>query len=251
MILFLFPNVSEQITEEIRRRTRSIVDLPPSEGVELHVVRSTPSSCWYLGNYHSRLELNSNPPPSMETLVRLLCHEGYPGHHTDFSLKEYRLYHQLGYTEQSLSILASPQLVIAEGLALNAHTIIFASGEIEQWLRERYLENTQKGEKIDNALDLLDTDDNILCGVWCNAVHMLHQGCSLKEVTGYVRKYAKRPVQENDLTFLNDPIERLYVFAYFYGAQLVKQYFQGKNPQVAYRYLLLEPTYPSELQRTL
>jgi hypothetical protein len=80
---------------------------------------------------------------------------------------------------------------------------------------------------------------------------MLHQGCALKEIAGYVRKYAKRPAQENDLTFLNDPIERLYVFTYFYGAQLVKQHFRERNPQAVYRHLLLEPMYPRVAQRVL
>ncbi|MHA1461436.1 MAG: hypothetical protein ACTSO8_08140 [Promethearchaeota archaeon] len=50
-------------------------------------------------------------------LLLFASHEGYPGHHTEFSIKEQRLYQELNQFEHSILILHSPKLIISEGIA--------------------------------------------------------------------------------------------------------------------------------------
>jgi hypothetical protein len=63
----------------------------------------------------------------------MVCHEGYPGHHTDYVLKEQYLARR-GYTEQTMYLTLVPQCVISEGIAMVAHELIFSEGEAERWI---------------------------------------------------------------------------------------------------------------------
>ena len=54
-----------------------------------------------------------------------VCHEGYPGHHTDYVLKDQHLARR-GYTEQTMYLTLVPQCVISEGIAMVAHEMIFS-----------------------------------------------------------------------------------------------------------------------------
>ena len=133
-----FLAVTQRILTEIRRRTRQLIDLPEGEAVEIHTVSDKPfgAATFYQGNYHTLIEINTDSPLSIPTLVDTLCHEGYPGHHTEFILKEHFLYRQQGHTEQSVPIVVSPPCLISEGIATWAWEMIFAPGELEAWLAE-------------------------------------------------------------------------------------------------------------------
>src|SRR5258706_4304399 len=68
----------------------------------------------------------------MRYLLDLVCHEGYPGHHTEFVLKERSLYRERGYMEQAIAPIICPQSVISEGIATSAFDMIFTPEEAEQ-----------------------------------------------------------------------------------------------------------------------
>jgi hypothetical protein len=72
---------------------------------------------WYLGNYSSRIEVNPKFNMYWTTLLMYSAHEGYPGHHTEFSVKEWILYRELNQFEHSILLLNSPKLIISEGIA--------------------------------------------------------------------------------------------------------------------------------------
>lgn len=124
--------------DEARRRVLTFTNLPDGEEVELAVVSDKVfgGENWYLGNYRSRVELNTDLPTNMRWLMDLVCHEGYPGHHTEFVLKERHLYRERGYIEQSISPIICPQSVISEGIATSAFDMVFTDVESEQWARE-------------------------------------------------------------------------------------------------------------------
>ena len=111
--------VFEAAIAECRARTLRHFAMPPGERFELKLVtgKSWSGYNYYLGNYKSRIEMNTDLPVRIDRAVDLGCHEGYPGHHALNSLLEQRLTRGRGWTEFSVYPLYSPQSLIAEGTA--------------------------------------------------------------------------------------------------------------------------------------
>jgi hypothetical protein len=84
---------------------------------------------YYLGNYASRIEINTDLPIRMPRAVDLGCHEGYPGHHLLNALLEQRLVRGRGWVEFSVYPLYSPQSLIAEGTANYGIDLAFPGAE--------------------------------------------------------------------------------------------------------------------------
>jgi hypothetical protein len=150
----LLLNFMQRAAAEARRRTQAFVNLPADEGVEVQTVSDKVfyGENWYLGNYRSRVELNTDLPTDLNDLMYFMCHEGYPGHHTEFVLKEQHLFRERGYIEQAISPIIGPQSVISEGIATLACEMIFTPEGAEQWLAEHiYPEAGIEPDTIDIA----------------------------------------------------------------------------------------------------
>ena len=104
---------------ECRARTVRFIPVPPGERFDMVFVtgKSWSGYNYYLGNYASRIEINTDLPIRMPRAVDLGCHEGYPGHHLLNALLEQRLVRGRGWVEFSVYPLYSPQSLIAEGTA--------------------------------------------------------------------------------------------------------------------------------------
>ena len=75
---------------ETRRRTQELFDLPPGENLTLQLVQDQPWGAynWYLGEFRSRVDLNTDVPVKAHWAVPLIAHEAYAGHHTEHAIKE-------------------------------------------------------------------------------------------------------------------------------------------------------------------
>ncbi|HWZ18511.1 MAG TPA: hypothetical protein VNW73_06920 [Ktedonobacteraceae bacterium] len=247
----LLLNFMQRAAAESLRRTQAFVNLPADEGIEVQMVSDKVymGENWYLGNYRSRVELNTDLPTDLNGLLDFMCHEGYPGHHTEFVLKEQRLFRERGYLEQSIFPIISPQSVISEGIATSACELIFSPEEAEQWLAEHiYPEagiepDTVDIAKLRKALELLEYP------VGGNAAFLLHEGRSDDEVMKYLIKYSMLPDEEvlKYLEFLKVPFQQAYIFTYFYGRQLIKPWLQRPDRLTVFCRFLTEQVYPSEL----
>jgi hypothetical protein len=104
---------------ECRARTVRHIPLPPREKFAMSFVtgKSWSGYNYYLGNYASRIEINTDLPIRISRAVDLGCHEGYPGHHVLNALLEQKLVRGRGWIEYSVYPLYSPQSLIAEGTA--------------------------------------------------------------------------------------------------------------------------------------
>jgi hypothetical protein len=236
---------------EARRRTQAHITLPADEGIEMRTVSDQVSigENWYLGNYRSRVELSADRPTNLMDLLHFVCHEGYPGHHTEFVMKERRVFRERGYLEQAIFPIISPQAVISEGIASSAREMIFTAEEAEQWLADQiYPEAGIQPDAIDiakvrRAQELLDYP------VMGNAAFLLREGRPDEEVARYLIKYS--PVSEQEalrfLRFLKVPFQEAYIFTYFAGKQLMAPWLQGPDKWSAFRRFLTEQVYPSEL----
>ena len=254
----ILPNQSEQILSlmhriliEARHRTQQFVTFPESESLEIHMVVDKPygAANWYLGNYRSRLELNRKRPINLFALLYQMCHEAYPGHHTEFVLKEKCLYVDRGYTEQSVFCI-SPQLVIAEGIASLASEMIFTADNIADWISE--VANSVLAINIKNvdlpkfvrALAANSLDD-----LGSNLAIMFREGRSEKEMMEYALAYALHTPEQvrNLVKSLRSPLMQIYAFTYFQGKTLIQPLLQGNDRIHIFRRLLTEPVYPSLL----
>src|SRR5579859_1235842 len=239
-----------QAMNEVRRRVLTFANLPEGEEVELAVVSDKVfgGENWYLGNYRSRVELNTDLPTNMRWLMDLVCHEGYPGHHTEFVMKERYLYRELGYIEQSIAPIICPQSVISEGIAISAFDMVFTDVESEQWARE-YLYPGAGIEPIDIDTEKFRRANELMEGISGNARFMLSDGRSVDEVKQYIMQYGLLPEEyaRKNLEFLRDPFREGYTFTYFYGKRLMMPWLQGDDKHQVLLRFLTEQICPSDL----
>src|SRR5262249_55862965 len=105
------------LSNELRERTRGLVELPDGERVDGVAVTGQPWGAynWYLGGLASRIELNTDLPFRSYFFAGMVAHEGYPGHHTEHACKEARLFGELGRVEASVGLIHTPECLVAEG----------------------------------------------------------------------------------------------------------------------------------------
>ena len=244
----------ERALAETRRRTQVFVPLPEDERVTLQwfTERDSEAYAGYYGNYHSYVAIE--PTAAAFHLPRLLdhliCHEIYPGHHTEAVLKEQELYHKQDFVEESMVLYVSPHNVISEGIAMLAHEIIFQPGEAEQWMAREVYE--QLGITVDPSLfQRLREAFEMLVGIWSNAALLLDEGRPEAEVKDYFIKYMLRgeEVASHSLRALQHPVIGRYNLIYLYGQRLMRPWLQGSEKQMQFLRLLKEQVLPSQLER--
>src|SRR5262249_19184585 len=107
------------LSDALRERTRELVALPEGERLDATIVSDRPWAAynWYLGWLASRIELNTDLPNHSYFFAPMVAHEGYPGHHTERACKEARLAVELERPEAAISLIHTPECLVAEGIA--------------------------------------------------------------------------------------------------------------------------------------
>lgn len=245
------------IEPEIRRRTLAFVELPPGEAIEFRFVQNQPwgGYNWYLGNGKSRVELNTDLPIEANRLTGLLCHEGYPGHHTEHTLKE-RLYLDHGYGEQAIQLINTPECIISEGIATLAEEVLFGPDGVIPFRHE--VVYPAAGISIEAELERrVKAASGALRGVAGNAALLLHRdGRGKAEVLAYLMEFGllSEPNAKKRLQFISDPLWRAYVFTYQAGYDLIRSWLEtapAAERQPRFRILLTDQIYPSLIMRWL
>lgn len=242
----------DRIAAEARRRTQALVDLPSHEAVAFELVRDKPWSGynWYLGNARSRVDINTDLPIRADTLLDLVCHEAYPGHHTEHALKEQHLYVERGWGEHAIQLINTPECVIAEGIATLAAEIAFGDEAVSWATAEIYPLGGIAGDPDREARIRAATQ--ALRAVGANAALLLHeQGTEPEEVVRYIMRYGLRTEREarQQLRFISTPLWRAYIFTYHAGRDLLKRWFHRGDKIERFRTLLIEQVYPSLIEQ--
>jgi hypothetical protein len=246
------------VLEHLHCLTRERFPIPEQESFELEFVSNQPWGAynWYLGHCHSRIEINTDLPlhiVGLPGLTGLLAHEGYPGHHTELSNKETKLFQEAGYTEQCLSLINAPSCVVAEGMATCALEVLMSEEEQVAWLSDELFPRAGFG-RLDARRELeISRAQRKLAGVLPNAAFLLHeQGVDAREVGDYIRKYGLESEVEvrKAVEFLSTPLYRSYAFTYYYGSEMLRTLFEKKgNRDHWYTRLLTEPVTPQQIRR--
>ena len=244
-----------KITE---KRTKELfVDLlPKEEQIIIDIVKNKKSeeikwACyeWYLGNYSSRIEVNPKYSMYWTSLLSFTAHEGYPGHHTEFSVKEMMLYHDLDQFEHSILLLNSPKLLISEGIADIATNVLFSYQDLVEiglkWFcpdisKEYSPEVMIAQQKVRNKLNLF----------WYNfTYHALIDKYSDEQLISYGKDFEIFDEEkiENNLRKISNSAYSNIGFTYNLGYNILKKRY-GEFPSVKdFRNLLINPVLPSDL----
>jgi hypothetical protein len=241
---------------ECRARTLRHIPLPKSEKFDLAFVagKSWSGYNYYQGNYHSRIEVNTDLPIRISRAVDLGCHEGYPGHHVLNSLLEQHLTKGRGWIEFSVYPLYSPQSLLAEGSANYGIELAFPGREklayevktlyplagLSTANAERYgaLQDAMKdlaGARFTIARDLLEGKIDEAEAVRLTQRYLLVSPERARQLTDFTKQY------------------RSYVINYGLGLDMVRADVEAAGADADSRWkrmtqLLSEPTLPSDLR---
>ncbi len=239
-----------------RTATTEHIALPPSERFDLAFVtgKSWSGYNYYLGDYKSRIEVNTDLPIRLNRAIDLGCHEGYPGHHVLNALLEERLVRGKGWVEFSVYPLFSPQSLLAEGSANYGIDLAFPgprkaryeaavlaplaglnAAEVGRYEQLGTLIQELAGSRNTISQQLLDGQIDDAQAIRLTQRYGLVSEARAKQSVAFTRQY------------------RSYVINYTIGRDMVARDIE-RLPDTKARWqrmeqLLSEPTLPSDLQR--
>jgi hypothetical protein len=241
-----------------RERTKELFVnlLPENEHVNLELVKQNNNNeakwayyNWYLGNFHSRIEVNPNYNMYWTTFLSAAAHEGYPGHHTEFIVKEQRLYRELNQFEHSILLLNSPKLIISEGIANTAVNVLFSyRDQAEISLREFCL-NSSKEDSLDVLMMQNKVKVKTHLFLYNLAYYALIDGWSEERLIRYATSFEifSQENIKNQLKLIFNPAYSTTVFSYNIGTNLIISKY-GDFPKVKdFQNLLVTAILPSDL----
>jgi hypothetical protein len=248
--------ILRDLMAELRERTVARFELPPGEECEIVAVRDQPWAAynWYLGGAKSRIEVNQDLPKHVYDLPDLIAHESYPGHHTEHSIKEERLYLQAHRLEHSILLSNTPSALVSEGLACCALEAVMSEDEIADLFVRCY---AAAGLSADDAALAKEFTRAMrpLGKVSDNQVLMLYRdGASDDEIIAYGLRQAltDEARERHHLRFYKEPLWRAYMYNYTLGHELVSAFLRAApDKTAAFARLLEEPLSPEQIQRAV
>ena len=241
------------IINRLRGLTQEKFGLPEGESFALEFVSNQPWTAynWYLGSYRSRIDFNTDLPTRVSALAGLVAHEGYPGHHTELSIKEAKLIEQMNYYEHTVNLINSPSCVVSEGIATTALETILKESEIEDWYREDILPRAGLPHIDSKRLMDISRATRKMAGLVGNAAFMLHdRNESETDIRLYLQKYGMDTEKEAEqsIKFISNPLYRSYIFTYHTGYELLEELFSQVNRDIYFKRLLEEPVTPHQVR---
>lgn len=249
-------SVISWVADTIRTRTRSVFGLPTHEDCEISFVADRPWRAynWYLGKGKSRIEFNRDAPFEMWDIPIAVAHEMYLGHHTERTVKEYRLYVEEKRLEHCIALNNTPSALISEGIATNALEVIASRDEIEAMLVECYERAGLQKSDGERAVAFAEAYRQLERVVDNQALLLYGRHASDDEVVGYGVRYALTTHEDERLAlrFLKDPLSRSYTYNYTLGGDLVAAFLdRAEDRRQAFWRLLSEPLTPTRLRSEL
>jgi len=241
------------ITSTLRELTHRKFSLPEDESFVVEFISNEPWMAYnrYLGQYKSRIEINTDIPMRINGLAVTIAHEGYPGHHTELCMKDARLIRQEGYHEHLLTLINSPWSEIAEGVATSALETLFTDQELEDLYREEILPRAGMTHIDINTMMEISRAERKTRNLWGNAAFMLHdQRKSPGEVVSYLQKYEMSTEEDANraMQFMSGPLDRSYIFTYSAGYDLLEELFSIADRDQYFARLLEEPVTASQIR---
>ncbi len=235
-----------RLASELHARTDELFGLPEGEEVEFVLETGKPwgGFCDYQGALRTRISISIDVPIPAHRLFELVAHEVYPGHHTDHVCKEPLLAE--GRLELAIALFPTPRSVVAEGIAMLAHEILFgaeadhAGAEILRPLGIPY--DAQTAAVVRSAQETLSL-------VGTNLVQLIAEGRAARDdAWDYARRWLLGPDKliERSVAHLDQPWPA-YALCYRSGLALARRFVNGEPER--FGRLLREQLTPAELAR--
>ena len=127
----LVDTVFRTAMNEVRRRSRELLDLPADESITMEYVTNQSWGGYnrYQGNGHSLISINLDMPFYVYDAVGYASHEGYPGHHVQGLITEKQFVKDSGWVEFCVFALYTPWAIITEGMANYSKEVLFTPSE--------------------------------------------------------------------------------------------------------------------------
>jgi hypothetical protein len=244
---------------ECRRRTAQHITLPEGESFTMHFVTNKPWSGYnyYLGNYQSRIEINTDLPIRISRAVDLGCHEGYPGHHVLNLLIEQRMARGgatgTPWREYLVNPLYSPLSVLSEGSANYGIDLAFPHAERLAFERDVLYPLAGLNPSTAEAYFQVQQATEELGGARLTIARLyLDREITREQAVDLTQRYllVSRAGAEQSVRFTDT--YRSYVLNYGWGRDPVRRHIERGNADQATRWqrmerLLGEPTVPGDL----
>jgi len=242
------------VLAELRERTRQRFGLPDGEQVDLQLVTNRPftAGCYYKGDGRSLLELNTEAPFFfLHYLIGLIAHELYPGHHTEYCLKETHLIREQGRQELWIVPSIAPRIFMAEMIATHAREMIITDDEYVGLLHEELLPRSKlKVPELGVPLGVIKAN-RMLAPVSMNAIFMYwDDGIKEEEIKKYYMRYGHYTEEQATQAVQWDkhPVFHVYTFSYYPSYRLLEDVLShSPDPHKVFGRLLREAPLPSTI----
>jgi len=242
----------------VKLRTKELfVDfLPKKERIIINLAKNKNAnelkwSCynWYLGYFCSCIDINPNFNIYWTSILSTAAHEGYPGHHTEFSVKEQKLYRELNQFEHSLLLLNSPKLIISEGIAEIALNILYNPQEQAEIGLQSFCPDASKEDSLD-VLTMQNIVREKTSLFWHNfAYHALIDKWSEEKLIQYGMNFEIFSLDniKNQIKRIFNSVHSTTLFSYNLGRNLIVTKYTKFPSLKNFRKLLVQPILPSDL----
>ena len=217
------PRVIGRALEACRERTIAHLALPSGERVHVEYVNNKPWNAfsYYLGNFQSRIDINTDFALTVDRALQLACHEGYPGHHAFNSLQDAENVRRNGRVELMAQLTFSPQSFVSEAAASVAGELVFPEDSRLAFERDELFplagldkNMAQKYLRIERLVEALESDEVAI------ARDYLDGKLEFMRASAALEKNALMAHSEATLKYLNE--YRSYMLTYTLGKSLAK-----------------------------
>jgi hypothetical protein len=235
------------LRDDLRDRTDAMFGLPDGEHVDIAMVNDKPWSGfnYYLGDLHSRVEINVDLPVLSTAVAHIVAHEAYPGHHTEHCRKEVGLVRRHHRLEETIFLVGTPACLMAEGLADLGLEVVM--GRRPEHIVADHLHPLGIAYDADTVAAVSEAGE-VLSATRQNAAWRLHaDGADPEVVIGELAAWALLPRKraEKQVEFLMHPTWRAYVSCYVEGLPLCRRFVGGDPTRFAR--LITEQLGPADL----
>jgi hypothetical protein len=222
--------------DQCRAVTLTHMALPTGEHVDVAYVSHKPWSAFgrYMGGAHSVIQINMDYPLTVDRILNLACHEGYPGHHVFNSIRDQALVQAQHREEFRVQTTFSPQSYLSEAAANYAPSLL---AEQDRLHIERDVLiplaglkglDVKKGLEVEALLDELHTAQPAI------ARDYLDGRLEFVRAADALQREALMEHAESMLLYLNE--FRTYMLAYTVGSDAVKAMIEAGSPDEAERW---------------
>jgi len=214
---------------ECRKRTMKFIKLPDDDRVEVEYVTGQPWGAynWYKGNSRSIIQVNSDFPISVDQMLLLVAHEGYPGHHLYGSLMDMKLFRGKNWVEFSVDPLSSPRSLIAEGLANYGIEMAFPGSERFEFERDVLFPlaglDKSRAERYHQILEIVNKLDYAMIE---GARRYIDGIDDRKAASDWLIQYCLMPRERVESMFSSIELYRSYLINYVVGEDIIRNYMQ-------------------------